>query len=242
MKMSDVDITGMLKRESRAIQARDGIYETFYKSIAPQEASASSRNIFERILGETDAGGSGGGSLFTRQIVQRASALRPTPAGDFNKIFRRGLGERGTGWQMQRLRATDERGLPLPPRGGAEFVISDDLGRLPKEITADLSRSMSKVNPDAVVADPRLPSAYRVNTPPTRRAADVGVTSTAAPNRSFTGRKFSDQWHDSGKSAGLVTGDPDLVQGTIDSIDMHLKTNAKKLSTAETLRLQICDR
>lgn len=225
-KLSNVEIGPLLNLESKAIQARDGIFKTFYNEVAPAHASIASKTFFERLIGEGDVGGGGGGgsSLFTRQMASRAAALRPTPAGEFNKMLRRGIGEIGEGNQPPRIFVGPQEGTThplalLPPH---EYTFTLKTG-LPVEVL----EGRLATRPIQSVTRERHP---RINTP---------VEDLATRKWSFTSESMGEGGKYRSKGGGgLTTTDPEMVRQTISAINDALKSHQTPRMRHELQRAQ----
>lgn len=109
------DLGDMGRRESMAIQSRDGIYQS-YKQAADLNSSFGAKSTGERI---------GEGSAYKQHIAKKILHVEPTPAGKFNNYLRKAVGEVGAG-AVPESTSVVPRGmqprLPAPP-GYAQFDV-----------------------------------------------------------------------------------------------------------------------
>jgi len=205
-KMGGPDLSMYGQRESSAIQARDGIYDTYYNHAAPEQASRLSKTYLEYLTE---------GSLFEHKLVAKGTGLYKTPLGRFNEVFNRALGKPGEGFEPESVTTTPTTYEPslgnkmLPPPPGAQpgfaFTIQGEptiqtLHQLrvvqPEQLFLD-NQQLIKENPNYTgpVGSPRptpdslLPTHYQ---PPYLSAAQssadqLGSMAHAIPERSFTG-------------------------------------------------------
>jgi hypothetical protein len=109
------DLADMGRRERAVIDARDGAYKA-QQLAATQDAAAGAKTASEKATE---------GSMYKTHIARRLLGVNPTPAGQVNKMFRRGLGEIGTGGapeSVSTVPVTQPLALPPPP-GYGEFSV-----------------------------------------------------------------------------------------------------------------------
>lgn len=109
------DVGQMGLREKAVLDARDGVYKGF-DDAARLDAAAGSRSIKEKATE---------GSMYDRKFALRMLGVEPTPAGKFNILMRRGLGDIGVGGSPEsvaRVPVGQPLALPAPP-GYAQFQV-----------------------------------------------------------------------------------------------------------------------
>lgn len=132
MSGGNIDLSALGRREADAISARDAVYDTYYRQVAPRAASQGAASFLGYVFGGTDAPSH---SLYSRHILARAAekgGMVSGPGGAFNLRARQGLGKIGKGTVPERV-TVGTRNIPALP-GGTEpfrFTISGDL---PQEI------------------------------------------------------------------------------------------------------------
>lgn len=199
-----------LSRESSAIAFRDGVFDNYYKSVEPPEAAHRAQRYLEQVVSPEV----GGQSYWLTHVMARAAQRFRSPTGQFNLMFRRGLGEVGQGAVMETVQQiASDRLLPAPKRADLpefQFTIQ---GTLPDEIRYGTAVQDAErlYNPDRVVLEPnpnfdpmvgpdygvlaavddRLPSRYQPKpqppSPSRQRANELGPTGSTVPDRLFTG-------------------------------------------------------
>lgn len=100
---SSLDLIKLGQREADAIALRDGIFEHYYKQVAPEQASKEASGFLEYTLAGQ---GAPGHSFYSRHIIGRAAektGLVPTAGAGMNKQFKRGVGPVGKGIQPEQV-------------------------------------------------------------------------------------------------------------------------------------------
>lgn len=82
-RISGVDLRNAGAVEASVMDARDGLRHNYYKEVLPAHAQRMAMTYFEYMRH---------GSLYHHNFISRALGLKETPAGEFNGMFRRGLG------------------------------------------------------------------------------------------------------------------------------------------------------
>jgi len=129
-----IDLGKYGSREADAIAFRDGMYDFYYRNVAPKQASRDALKFGEYVLGEGPEH-----SLYSRQILKRGlekSQVLNQPAGAFNRITRRAIGPIGEGAVPEKVTMTPgqprpsvsvtpgKRGLKSPETAGRRFGAS----------------------------------------------------------------------------------------------------------------------
>jgi hypothetical protein len=91
------------RREALAMDARDGIYRN--RKIAEEAGLSENAKKYLEQVAE--------GSMYKTHVLRRALKILPTPAGEFNKTFRRGLGTIGEGAKPESVTVNKQQ-LKLP--------------------------------------------------------------------------------------------------------------------------------
>lgn len=109
------DLKAMGQREAQVLDARDGIYkghDEAAKLDAPRGAQTAKEKASE-------------GSMYKTHVAKRLLGIEPSPAGKFNTLMRRGIGEIGNGGTPESVSVvpkTMQPRLPAPP-GWAPFEV-----------------------------------------------------------------------------------------------------------------------
>lgn len=229
-----------LERESYIIQARDGLYETFYDTTSPAQAQRFKMSFPEYVM---EGQGGNEASPFIRRLALRGTGISRSPMGDFNLSFRRAIGELGNDMvpgsskvtipdrkllagdkfkfritgdaplaTLSQIDVTDAKGLPLPTRRtGLDYARNDKQYYGKSDITRPTDEMQNwQYTSDTSTTGPSNPASG-----PTRKPAGPGT---------------------------LITTDPRVVETTIQSISKTIDDAARgvsKLTPKEVRQLQI---
>lgn len=131
------DVRAMGQREAQVLDARDGIYKG-YDQAAHLDAPYGAKNMSEKVSE---------GSMYSTHVLKRITGIEPSPAGKFNVMMRRGIGEIGTG-------GTPESVSVLPKSADIAKITSTPEF---KAMSPDAQRDyLAKMTPKGM--QPRLPA------------------------------------------------------------------------------------
>jgi hypothetical protein len=119
-RISGVDLSKAGRLEGVVMDARDGLRQHFYKDVLNPHNRRMQQTYWEYVRD---------GSLARRSMIKRALMLEPTPAGQFNTQFMRGIGE------IPPMPGT----VPYNPRGSFNFA--------PKTVTGTEQQLIPHVPP-----------------------------------------------------------------------------------------------
>lgn len=235
---SGIDLTELGRREADAIAMRDGMHRTYYQQVAPEQASKEALTFFEYAMGEGPDH-----SFYTRHFLRRQmekANLLPGPAGMFNIITKRGLGELGEGGGVESVAASGKPQLSLAgSTAKTKFTIPTGL---PEEIVTPGNLSTRSVyqgtrevpNPEHEPFQEPGSYSYGKTSAGGRKRA-LGTTGEVTPDESFTGPKSRTEtvWQRQMTGEGpqvstvgggvMTTESPELAQSTLDRINDRLK-------------------
>jgi hypothetical protein len=110
---SSLDLAKLGQREADAIAMRDGIFQHYYRDVAPEQSGKEAASFMEYTLAGQ---GAPGHSFYSRHVISRGlekTGVVPTAGAQFNREFRRGTGPVGKGMQPERVVTTP--GTPSAP-------------------------------------------------------------------------------------------------------------------------------
>jgi hypothetical protein len=163
--------TGRL--EGQAMSARDGIYAN-YKEAGHADLPEVAKKYLE---GVTE------GSLYKTHVIRRMLHILPTPAGEFNKTFRRGIGTLGEGSVPESVTPKEpQKKLPAPmqppPTYNGEFSVPTAAPVEPTQVTPRLPQQY--IGPREVPYPNYTPLS---STSQFQQAHELGTTALTIPQR-----------------------------------------------------------
>lgn len=210
-------------REAAAIQARDGLYGTYYGEVAPGQANRLAQTYLEYVTN---------GSLYHHHLQAKMMGLYKTPIGRFNQIFSRGLGPLGQGLipeQVQTMMSKYGLGSTpnlLPPPPGSTPGFSFRIQGAPEVV-----QQLSKMEVTPAQSHP-LPMT------PTGLDYGAGRGSDMMQNWQYTGETESGPLRQPHGGGTLLTNNPKVVENTIRSIQEQLKKGPPPLLKRQLQAIQ----
>lgn len=166
------DVGQMGLREKAVLDARDGVYKGFDEA-ARLDAASGSISKKEKATS---------GSMYDRKFAIRMLGVEPTPAGKFNILMRRGLGDigvNGTPESISRVPVSQPLALPAPP-GYAQFQVPT-APAVPGTVPGTGNpMSMTYAGPRTVPNPNHTPLS---STSQYQQARELGSTATTIPQR-----------------------------------------------------------
>jgi hypothetical protein len=196
---ANFDLGKIGKLEAQAMDARDGIY-TNAAMMSRGQASETANKYIENVLG---------GSLYKSHVARRLLGYNPTPAGQFNRQFRRGIGDIPEGMTPSSTTSTvvpgqvtpsyttfPQQPLQLPAQAGPS-----NLGGQPAPPVN---------NPFYIGSQQPQPSPFTFNLPTSTGGPEVNPTQIA-----YKGASIQPQLTQGPKAKARFKA-PEAVQGTAD--------------------------
>lgn len=182
-ELSGVNLREYGNREAAMMQARDGVYRTYYTVVDPGQASDAARGYL---------GGLEEGSLYRAHILKKAARLVPTPAGQFNLGFIKGVGELGEGIKPEKVTVQGRAQKLL--KGGAEPHKFQIVGGIPEHVMEGSSGTEAQPRfagtEEVPTAGPSMTAAEKGRaSQASQRAQAIGTTAKTVPESVMPGKQ-----------------------------------------------------
>ena len=255
------DLIAAGTREAATIQARNGVYNDYMRSIAPAQAARESMTYLDYVIN---------GSLYKTHVLRRLFDVLPTPMGEFNRKFNKYIGQIGRGFTPETVSLEGmqpesypfsipekqyQGEVPIPNSPQEHTVVPPQQlsspppagnvsGTTPltsrKQVKTQLGAPVAGTVPDQIKTV-QTPEQARgnltyTNTSPQYRTNELGIQSVHVPTRAIEGPPSVNEssWRyatPDSPESGMATSNPDLVRKTVSEIESRMEQVKTRLQS-----------